>query len=117
MIGKIAIGRSGRSITFISDQMATDQDDPKLSRPRTQQVFPEFAMHIFQNGDGWKANSVQYCLEEVRPQAAQAYSLCYAIYTYIKTLYGNFWIGWFIRGCMEIHSISQKYMLLLWMMK
>ena len=53
----------------------------------------------------------------VEPQAAQAYSLCYAIYTYIETLYGNFWIGWFIRLCMEIHSISQKYMILLWMMK
>ena len=51
------------------------------------------------------------------PQAAQAYSLCYAIYTYTKILYGNFWIGWFIRLCMEIHSISQKYMILLWMIK
>ena len=29
----------------------------------------------------------------------------------------NFRIGWFIRLCMEIHSISQKYMILLWMMK
>ena len=54
-------------------------------------------------------------------QAAQAYSLClrshFAIYTHIKTLYGNSWIGWFIRLCMGIHSISQKYMILLWMMK
>ena len=46
-------------------------------------------------------------------QAAQAYSLCYVIYTYIKTLYASFWIGWFIRLCMEIHSISQKYMIFL----
>ena len=38
-------------------------------------------------------NFVSNSLFIIISQAAQAYSLCYAIYTYIKTLYGNFWIG------------------------
>ena len=37
----------------------------------------------------------------------------YTIYTCIKTLYRNSWIGLFIRLCMGIHLISQKYMILL----